>query len=257
MNTRSIWSLLLLAATLTTGSCSKENEEVPSLKFELSTGSDAGTESPVFVVPGKTVEMTYAAENATSISVEALSEGWSAEVREADSRIVLSATDDAATKATLTVTATGSGTQKISQDVELYCLNAFDDPNGTFVLNEGNMTTENGSLTWISPEGYVIDDAYKTVNGTELGNVAQDMAFCDGMIYVISQNGEGNAVGATFENDGMLVVMDAKTLKKPPLSPGRSFPNSTGRRMWLYSTSSTSTSATTPVSTASTARPER
>lgn len=214
MNTRSIWSLLLLAATLTTGSCSKENEEVPSLKFELSTGSDAGTESPVFVVPGKTVEMTYAAENATSISVEALSEGWSAEVREADSRIVLSATDDAATKATLTVTATGSGTQKISQDVELYCLNAFDDPNGTFVLNEGNMTTENGSLTWISPEGYVIDDAYKTVNGTELGNVAQDMAFCDGMIYVISQNGEGNAVGATFENDGMLVVMDAKTLKK-------------------------------------------
>lgn len=169
MNTRSIWSLLLLAATLTTGSCSKENEEVPSLKFELSTGSDAGTESPVFVVPGKTVEMTYAAENATSISVEALSEGWSAEVREADSRIVLSATDDAATKATLTVTATGSGTQKISQDVELYCLNAFDDPNGTFVLNEGNMTTENGSLTWISPEGYVIDDAYKTVNGDGVG----------------------------------------------------------------------------------------
>lgn len=218
MNTRSIWSLLLLAATLTTGSCSKENEEAPSLKFELSTGndaeSDAGSGSPVFVVPGKTVEMTYAAENVTSISVEALPEGWSAEVREADSRIVLSATDDAATKATLTVTATGSGTQKISQDVELYCLNAFDDPNGTFVLNEGNMTTENGSLTWISPEGYVIDDAYKTVNGTELGNVAQDMAFCDGMIYVISQNGEGNAVGATFENDGMLVVMDAKTLKK-------------------------------------------
>lgn len=113
MNTRSIWSLLLLAATLTTGSCSKENEEVPSLKFELSTGSeaesDAGTESPVFVVPGKTVEMTYTAENATSISVEALPEGWSAEVREADSRIVLSATDAAATKATLTVTATGSG----------------------------------------------------------------------------------------------------------------------------------------------------
>lgn len=73
MNTRSIWSLLLLAATLTTGSCSKENEEAPSLKFELSTGneaeSDAGTESPVFVVPGKTVEMTYAAENATSIII--------------------------------------------------------------------------------------------------------------------------------------------------------------------------------------------
>lgn len=57
MNTRSIWSLLLLAATLTTGSCSKENEEAPSLKFELSTGneaeSDAGTESRYSSFPAK------------------------------------------------------------------------------------------------------------------------------------------------------------------------------------------------------------
>lgn len=214
MNTRSIWSLVLLAATLTTGSCSKENEEVPSLKFELATDNGTESETPVFVVPGKTVELTYVAENTTSITVESLPEGWSAEVREADSRIVVSATDAAATKATLTVTATGNGAQKASQEAVLYCLNAFDDPNGMFVLNEGNMTTENGSLTWISPEGYVIDDAYKTVNGTELGNVAQDMAFCDGKIYVISQNGDENAVGTKFENDGMLVVMDAKTLKK-------------------------------------------
>lgn len=214
MNTKSIWSLLLLAATLTTGSCSKENEETPALKIELSTENGTGSGASVFVVPGKTVEVTYAAENATSISVEALPEGWSAEVNETDSRIEISATDDAETKATLTVTASGAGSQTASRSVELYCLNAFDDPNGVFVLNEGNMTTENGSLTWISPEGHVIDDAYKTVNGTELGNVAQDMAFCDGKIYVISQNGGGNAVGSTFENDGMLVVMDARTLRK-------------------------------------------
>ena len=82
------------------------------------------------------------------------------------------------------------------------------------MLNEGNMTTENGSLTWISPEGYVVADAYKTVNGTELGNVAQDMAFCNGKVYIISQNGNKNPNGTVFENDGMLVVADAHTLKR-------------------------------------------
>lgn len=123
------------------------------------------------------------------------------------------ATENAQTQATLTLTATGDGAET-AVSVDLYCLNAFDNPNGAFVLNEGNMTTENGSLIYISPEGYVFDDAYKTVNGTELGNVTQDMAFHDGKIYVISQNGDENAVGTKFENDGMLVVMDAKTLKK-------------------------------------------
>lgn len=90
----------------------------------------------------------------------------------------------------------------------------FDNPKGVFVLNEGNMTTENGSLTYISEDGKIWDDAYKTVNGTELGNVAQDMAFYNGKIYVISQNGNMNATGVEFENDGMLVIMDGKTLKK-------------------------------------------
>src|SRR5690606_7770195 len=31
---------------------------------------------------------------------------------------------------------------------------------GTFILNEGNMTTENGSLIFISPKGVVTDSAY-------------------------------------------------------------------------------------------------
>ncbi len=93
-------------------------------------------------------------------------------------------------------------------------LPSFDNPKGVFILNEGNMTTENGSLTYISEDGKIWDDAYKTVNETELGNVAQDMAFYNGKIYVISQNGNMNATGVEFENDGMLVIMDGKTLKK-------------------------------------------
>ncbi|SEW52775.1 DUF5074 domain-containing protein [Chitinophaga arvensicola] len=85
---------------------------------------------------------------------------------------------------------------------------------GTFVLNEGNMTTENGSLTFISPKGVVTDSAYFKANGSQLGNVAQDLFIYHNKIYIISQNGKKNAVGASFENDGMLVVANAETLKK-------------------------------------------
>ncbi|NML37726.1 DUF5074 domain-containing protein [Chitinophaga sp. G-6-1-13] len=85
---------------------------------------------------------------------------------------------------------------------------------GTFVLNEGNMTTENGSLTFISPKGVVTDSAYFKANGTQLGNVAQDLYINQNKIYIISQNGKKNAVGASFNNDGLLIVANAETLKK-------------------------------------------
>ena len=86
--------------------------------------------------------------------------------------------------------------------------------NGTFVLNEGNMTTENGSLTFISPEGVVTDSVYFKENGTELGNVAQDLYIQNNKVYIISQNGKKNAGGTAFSNDGLLVVANAETLKK-------------------------------------------
>ncbi|GAB3419550.1 DUF5074 domain-containing protein [Niabella aquatica] len=85
---------------------------------------------------------------------------------------------------------------------------------GTFVLNEGNMTTENGSLIFISPKGKVTDSAYFRINGSSLGNVTQDLFIYNGKIYILSQNGKTNAVGTGFENDGMLVVANAETLKK-------------------------------------------
>lgn len=90
----------------------------------------------------------------------------------------------------------------------------YDDPEGIFILNEGNMTTENGSLIYITPNGEVRDRAYYNANGRELGNVTQDMFIYHDKIYIISQNGSKNAVGLDFENEGKLVVANAKTLKK-------------------------------------------
>lgn len=85
---------------------------------------------------------------------------------------------------------------------------------GTFVLNEGNMGSENGSLTFIDRDGNVEGDAYKAVNGTELGNVSQDLFIADNRIYLLSQNGTRNPMGGEFANEGVLVVANAETLEK-------------------------------------------
>jgi hypothetical protein len=112
---------------------------------------------------------------------------------------------------TITVTASRNDKKATSKaNVAVYGKYKY----GTFVLNEGNMTTENGSLTFISPKGVVTDSAYIKENGTALGNVAQDLYIHHNKIYIISQNGKKNAAGAGFENDGMLVVANAETLKK-------------------------------------------
>lgn len=79
---------------------------------------------------------------------------------------------------------------------------------GVFVLNEGNMTSENGFLTFISPKGEVTDSVYYKVNGSSLGNVTQSLFIADKKMYIISQNGN------RMNGDGMLVVADAETLKK-------------------------------------------
>ena len=84
----------------------------------------------------------------------------------------------------------------------------FSDPNGVFILNEGNMSSGNGSLIYIDGEGNVMDNVYKSINGSELGNSVQDLCIADGKMYIISQNGNRNG------GDGRLVVADSKTMER-------------------------------------------
>jgi hypothetical protein len=101
----------------------------------------------------------------------------------------------------------------VSAEINLEVYEQF--RHGTFILNEGNMTTENGSLIFISPQGVIVDNAYRKVNGTDLGNVCQDLYITpDKKMYIISQNGRKNPLNTEFDNDGMLVVANALTLKK-------------------------------------------
>ena len=91
---------------------------------------------------------------------------------------------------------------------------AYSDPNGLFVLNEGNMTTQSGSLIFITPDKQVLNNLYFTMNGRRLGNSAQDLFIKDGKMYIISQNGGTSATGSTFDSDGRLIIANAETMQK-------------------------------------------
>ena len=103
------------------------------------------------------------------------------------------------------------------------CAVDYSDPEGTFVLNEGNMSSDNGSVIYITANGRLINYAYWRMNGSELGNVGQDMFIADGKAYIISQNGG---------NDGILVEADARTLKRTGKFGKSDLPGLSCRRMW-------------------------
>ena len=81
---------------------------------------------------------------------------------------------------------------------------------GTFVLNEGAGSKENGSVIFISSAGEITPNAYKSVNGKEIGNVTQDLYIADSKIYFISQNQPKEALAPVA---GVLVVAHAETLE--------------------------------------------
>lgn len=87
----------------------------------------------------------------------------------------------------------------------------YADPKGTFIINGGARMIENGSLTYIHPDGTVETDIYKKANNSELGNDARDLYIYNGKIYIIC----ADEIGLDGkEGDGSLIIADASTMKK-------------------------------------------
>lgn len=79
---------------------------------------------------------------------------------------------------------------------------------GTFVLNEGNLRDETGTLTFVDSKGIAVDSAYYRVNQTLLGNACQDLFISENKIYILSQNGARNG------GEGLLAIANANSLEK-------------------------------------------
>ena len=93
-------------------------------------------------------------------------------------------------------------------------LGGYASPDGVLILNQGAPRLENGSLTWISPEGAVEQNVYRTVNGSAVGNTSQDLYLCGDKIYIMSNNTEVPDLGNSEPGDGTIVVVDAQTLRR-------------------------------------------
>lgn len=90
----------------------------------------------------------------------------------------------------------------------------YADPDGVWILNQGAPRMENGSLTWIAPDGTVEEQVYRTVNGSAFGNTAQDLWCHDGKIYILSNNTTVPDKGSGEAADGSLVIVDAETFRR-------------------------------------------
>ncbi len=60
--------------------------------------------------------------------------------------------------------------------------------NGVFVLNEGGYTYSNASVSFISNSGEIHNDIFQGVNGRNLGDVAQSIAFDDDLAFIVVNN---------------------------------------------------------------------
>lgn len=60
---------------------------------------------------------------------------------------------------------------------------------GVFVINEGNFTYANASLTFYDPEmDTVANNLFYRVNGAPIGDVGQSLAMYDGKLYIVVNN---------------------------------------------------------------------
>lgn len=148
----------------------------------------------------------YFSGNVTAVDVMSVPQGWSAEVDFDSETVTVKAPAFSGTyyqDGILSLIGIDTNGETVLTSTRV-CAVDYSDPEGVFVLNEGNMSSDNGSVIYITADGHVINYAYWRMNGTELGNSAQDMFIAGDKIYIVSQNGG---------NDGVLVEADARTLK--------------------------------------------
>ena len=99
-------------------------------------------------------------------------------------------------------------TDSISQPA----LEGYASPNGILILNGGARMLENGSLSYIAPDGTVETNVYKKVNGTELGNQADALYRHGNKLYILCDNYLD--LDDIPQGDGLLIIADAETMRK-------------------------------------------
>lgn len=181
-------------------SCTKDEDPIVYEKPEVSIENISGL---VSIMEGETIQLKIKVKSGSESNFSWYVDG---EMKnDKDSLFKFSSSEIGIHTVSLLCTNIGGRTEA-SLEIEVYGKYRH----GTYILNEGNMSSGNGSLIFINPEGEVTDSAYFKKNKTQLGNACQDLFINNNKIYIISQNGKKSKI----DNDGRLIVANAETLEK-------------------------------------------
>ncbi|MBR3302888.1 MAG: DUF5074 domain-containing protein [Bacteroidales bacterium] len=203
---KKILLLFVIAASLLAVSCHKDDEQIviPELLTEFVSGGEYKNDV-LTVCQGNEFIFKVLAKNLTNYSVR-----WVVDGNLVSSSEELKMKLDEVGEHILLVTVINKDGGEATKSIKIVVYGKF--KQGTFILNEGNMSNENGTLIFISEDGVATDSVYIKANNSQLGNVAQDLFISKDKIYFICQNG-AKAIGE-LPSDGMLIIADAQTLKK-------------------------------------------
>jgi len=74
--------------------------------------------------------------------------------------------------------------------------------NGYFITNEGPFNNGTGTITFVDTDGTIVQNAYKSVNNEDLGNIVQSITLANDIAYIV------------VNNSNKIVVVNRYTLEK-------------------------------------------
>lgn len=190
----------------------------------------------VFTAPedGLPVDVHYGANVTLSVSLNkmqyaevlAVPAGWHGSMNFEDATVTVTApvrwSSEVATEGKVSIIGLAENGQTMIAVQDIYVVD-YTHPDGTFVVTEGNMSNQNGTLhyfdQYMKEHSYIYENAN---DGRSPGNVLQDMWIAGDRTVLLCQNGGRNG------GDGQVVVCDAHTMKADKIYNGLVFDRPAG-----------------------------
>lgn len=179
---------------------------------EITMNISLANDTTVYLLAGEKYRVSYEISKG-DISLEGQTSGWSTSKLEENGKKFVEITTPESSNLngnkTFDLVMGSADKQDMPKITAHFKIIDITERGGTFMLCEGVETKETGTISYISPEGVIIDTLYRRVNKSKLGNVAKDFFMHDGKGYILSKKGVTDK-----GEDGMLIVVDLKTFKK-------------------------------------------
>lgn len=181
---------------------------------------------PVDIYYGGNAELSVTLKEMQYAEVLAVPAGWQGSMDFDNATVTVTApaewSADVVTEGKVSIIGLAENGQTMIAVQDIYVVD-FTHPAGTFVVTEGNMSNQNGTLFYF--DQYMKEHAsiYDNANsGHTPGNVLQDMWIADDRMVLLCQNGGSNG------GDGQVVVCDAHTMKSDKIYNGLVFDRPAG-----------------------------